>query len=316
MKVYQQEQLKPGTFAGTVCALGNFDGVHLGHQRILARLEAAKKRFDVPSVVYTFEPHPVRVLNPKKKLKLIFDYAQRIRLLEASGPDATVVVRFTPDLAATPAEHFVKNVLVDLLQARKVVVGYDFNFGRGGDGNAEHLAAMGAQFGFEVEQVSAVTINDQIVSSSRIRRLIPAGEIRMVNDMLGRPFFLVGTVVQGKQRGQSVLGIPTANLSTQQELIPAKGVYAAYVRVPQGLFCGAVNVGCNPTFENGQLSVEAHILDFEGDLYGKKIEVHLLRRLRDEKRFDTTKRLGQQMKRDIEHARTVCKRIDPEILTP
>ena len=312
MKVYRQDEIKPGQFDRTVCALGNFDGVHLGHRRILDRLEAAKQELGLPSIVYTFEPHPVRVLNPKKNLRLIFDYPQRIELLRKANPDALVVAHFTLELAHTPAETFVNETLFKLFGVRKVVVGYDFNFGRGGDGNAQHLTKLGKELGFEVEQVPAVKIGEKTISSSRIRRLIQAGEIRMVNEMLGRPFHLVGNVVKGTCRGGSVLGIPTANLSTQQELIPAKGVYAAMVRIPQGFYASAVNVGCNPTFDNGALSVEAHILDFSGDLYDEEIEIHFLQRLRDEKRFDSVERLGQQMRKDIDVARQITRDVKPE----
>lgn len=314
MKVYTLEDIKPDTFSGTVCAIGNFDGVHLGHQKILLELEKAKKETGLPSLVYSFQPHPVRILNPKKDLKLIFSYEQRIRLLERFNPDGLVISHFTKQLAKTRAEDFVKNILVGLLRVKMVVVGYDFNFGKGGDGNAEHLARLGEQMGFGVTQVSAVDCGGRAISSSRIRRLIKAGEVSMVAEMLGRPFFVVGNVVKGYQRGQDVLGIPTANLSTQQEIIPAKGVYAALIRVPQGTFGAAVNVGVNPTFDTNGLSIEAHIFDFSENLYDCEMEIHFLRRLRDEKKFDSIDRLRDQMNLDIAAAKEFTKNINPEIL--
>lgn len=315
MKVYPLQNIKPDTFSGTVCAIGNFDGVHLGHQKILQELEKAKNEFCLPSMVYTFEPHPVRILNPKKDLKLIFSSEQRIRLLERFNPDGLVISTFTTEVAKTKAVDFVKDILVDLLHVKKVIVGYDFNFGKGGDGNAAHLTKLGKGMGFEVTQVQAVNHGGRAISSSRIRRLVQAGEMKMVHEMLGRPFFVVGKVVKGYQRGQNVLGIPTANLSTQQEIIPAKGVYAALIRIPQGTFGGAVNVGVNPTFDSNGLSIEAHIFDFNGNLYDNEMEIHFLRRLRDEKKFDSIDRLRDQMHSDIAAAKEFTKDINPEILS-
>ncbi len=314
MKLYRKKEIKHGDYKESVIAIGNFDGVHKGHQDILQRLAKAKEHFQAPSLVYTFEPHPVRVLNPQKGMKMIFDYKQRVELLSRYNPDALVIAEFDENLASMKAEDFVKNILVDLFKVRKVVVGYDFNFGSGGDGDAGHLAKIGKKFGYEVEQAPAVMIDDRPISSSRIRRLVKAGELMMVSSMLGRPFFLVGTVVKGHSRGGHILGIPTANLSTQQEIIPAKGVYAALVKTPGGIFGGAVNVGTNPTFDNGGLSIEAHILDFSGELYDTEIEIHFLRRLRDEKRFQSIDRLKEQMDRDIEIAGKITGEVDSRII--
>lgn len=314
MKVYNQSDITPGDFKGTVCSIGNFDGVHRGHQKILQRLENAKRELGVPSLVYTFEPHPVRILNPKKNLKLIFDYEQRVRLLERYQPDGLVIAPFSADLAKTPAEEFVREVLFGKLAVKKVVVGYDFNFGRGGDGNADHLSMLGKDLGFSVEQVPAILYENRPISSSRIRRLVTAGEIAMVREMLGRPFFLAGKVAHGHSRGENLLGIPTANLTTQQEIIPARGVYAALVRVSQGIFSAAVNVGVNPTFDDETLSIEAHILDFSEQIYDQEMEIHFIRRLRGERRFQSLDRLKEQMFKDIEKTRELTKALAPEIL--
>jgi len=312
VKVYRQGELTPDIFNGTVCTIGNFDGMHLGHQKIFKRLSAAKKKYDLPAVACTFEPHPVRLLNPQKGLKLIYSYEQRYELIEQCEPDALVILDFSHELARTPAQDFVKKVLVDLLHIKMIVVGYDFNFGKGGDGNAEALARFGELYGFEVEQVPAVERDGRIVSSSRIRRLIGAGEMEMVRWMLGRPFYLKGSVVEGKKRGGKLLGFPTANLSTQQELIPAKGVYAAIVKTPLGVHKAAVNVGCNPTFNNDGVSIEAHLLKFSQDIYGSDMEIFFIRRIRDEMRFDSIDRLKAQMEIDIEKIRGILHELDPE----
>ena len=314
MKVYRQAEIGPQTFKSSVLAIGNFDGVHKGHQDIMKRLALAKEQFGAPSVVYTFEPHPVRFLNPKKGMKMIFGYKQRIELLKRHNPDAVVVADFDEKLARLTAMEFVQDIMVDLLHIKKVIVGYDFNFGRGGDGDAEHLTILGEKLGFEVEQAPAVMIDCRPISSSRIRRLVMAAELGMVNNMLGRPFFLVGTVVKGHSRGGNILGIPTANLSTQQEIIPAKGVYSALIKVPQGTFFGAVNVGTNPTFDNGGLNIEAHIIDFSGELYGMEMEIHFLQRLRDERRFRSIERLKEQMDKDIAKAKQIARQVDPGII--
>lgn len=286
----------------------------MGHQQILNRLAVASESFGLPSVVYTFEPHPIRILNPSKNLKLIFNYDQRIKLLERYSPDAALIAEFSVELAKTPAEQFVRRFLVEKFGVKKIIVGYDFSFGKGGDGTAEHLRSLGVEMDFEVEQVPAVLYEQRPISSSRIRRLIRAGELGMVHQMLGRPFFLVGSVVKGKRRGGSLLGFPTANLSTQQESIPAKGVYAAVVKVSQETFGAAVNIGINPTFENEGLSIEAHILDFDRDIYGSEMEVHFIRRLRDERKFDSIDRLKDQMHKDIDKASKLVADFDMESL--
>jgi riboflavin kinase / FMN adenylyltransferase len=314
LKVLNQERIKPGELGRTVCTIGNFDGVHLGHQKILSRVADVKAEENLTSVVITFDPHPVRVLNPDKGLKLIFDHERKIQLLERYEPDVALICEFTVEMSKTPAEKWVREVLTKQLGARHLIVGYDFNFGRGGDGNAAHLAELGKNFDFKVEQVDAVQVADRVVSSSRIRRLVSAGEAQMVSEMLGRPFYLAGKVVSGQNRGATI-GFPTANLSTQQDVIPAKGVYAALVKVPQGVFSSAVNIGCNPTFANGGLSIEAHLMDFEGDLYGADMEIHFLRRLRDEMRYDSVDRLVEQIGRDVDQARQYTDKVDREIIT-
>jgi riboflavin kinase/FMN adenylyltransferase len=303
--IYRQADLRPGLLARPVLTIGNFDGVHLGHRRVLARaIEEARAR-GTRGVAFTFEPHPVKVLNPGRDLRLIHPYAEKARVLESTGIDDIVIWTFDRALAAMPAEEFVRTVLVELLDTQKIVVGYDFNFGRGGDGNAQHLREIAERmgYGYEVERVGVFQIDGEIVSSSRIRSHLLAGEVARVARLLGRPFHLRGTVVRGAGRGGKDLGFPTANLSVQQELIPRDGVYLGQVRIGAGLRDALVNVGDNPTFGINPVTVESFLLDFDGAIYESAIDVLFLDRLRDEVRFAGPEPLRVQMEKDLARAR-------------
>ena len=305
MAVYRQDAIRPGLFRRPVVTIGNFDGVHLGHQRVLARTIQEARARGARSVAFTFEPHPVKVLNPVRDLRLIYPYDEKARLLAATGIDDIVLWTFDRALAATPAEDFVRDVLVDLLDVQKVVVGYDFNFGRGGDGNAQHLREIAQRRGYryEVERVGVFQVDGEVVSSSRVRQHILAGDLARVRRLLGRPFHLRGNVVRGAGRGGKVLGFPTANLSVQQELIPHDGVYLGQVRSGDATHDALVNVGDNPTFGVNPVTVESFLLDFDAQIYETTIDVYFLDRLRDEVRFADATGLRVQMDKDLARAR-------------
>ena len=299
------EKLRPGLFRRPVVTIGNFDGVHRGHQRVIARVVEEARERGVQSIAFTFEPHPVKVLNPGRELRLIYPYEEKNKLIAARGVNAIIVQKFDLDLARTPAETFVADVLVKLLDVQKVIVGYDFNFGRGGNGSAYHLREIAAAkgFDFEVEQVGVYQIDGEIVSSSHIRQHLTSGNLARVGKLLGRPFHLRGSVVHGEGRGKKLLGFPTANLSVQQELIPHDGVYLGRVRIEDRTYDALVNVGDNPTFGVNPVVVEAFILDFNAQIYESAIDIIFLERLRDEMRFRGPEELKAQMEQDLQKAK-------------
>lgn len=310
MKLYPLEEMKNGSLGPTLLTIGNFDGVHRGHQYIISRLVAEAKRQNLPAVALTFEPHPVKLLNPQKNLELIMPFAERARLIAHYGVDILLTVRFTHELAQTPAEQWVQNVLVEQLAAKMLYIGYDFSFGRGRDGDALHLKRLGQKFDFLVHQLPPEEEDGKPISSSRIRRLVAAGEVQKVERLLGRPFHLRGRVVAGEGRGRQ-LGYPTANLRTEWELLPHIGVYAAVAVVDGQAHSAAVNIGKNPTFDLQELRLEAYLLDYSGDLYGREMELHFVNRLRDEIKFDSAPQLVEEMEKDVIKTRRLFDEMPP-----
>lgn len=310
MKELILSDLAPHELGPTVLTIGNFDGVHRGHQAILQRLRTVAAQSGHPATAVTFAPHPVQFLHPEKNLRLIMPFPERARLLQRYGVEVLITLPFSEQTARTPADDWVREVLVEQLNAQQLLIGYDFSFGRGRDGNARHLAALGEKYGFTVEQLNAVYDDGRPISSSRIRRLIEAGEVGLAMKLLGRPFHLRGEVVHGSSRGRG-LGFPTANLRTPWELLPHIGVYAAVAEVDGALFPAAVSMGKNPTFDLNELRLEAHLLDFTGDLYGRECALHFVRRLRDEKKYERVEQLREAMERDVAQTRKLFREQPP-----
>lgn len=311
MKHLRQSEIKPGELGRTVLTIGNFDGVHRGHQQILRRLRTVADKKGLPAVLIAFEPHPVTILNPQKGLRLIHPFSEREKLLARYGVDILVTADFDEELAKTPAEKWVTQVLVEQMQIDILIMGYDFSFGRGADGNANQLVQLGKTHDFQTEQIPALVIDGKAISSSRIRRLIEAGEVSLAMNLLGRPFHILGAVVPGEGRGKQ-LGFPTANLMVGSGSVPHIGVYGAVAEVGKKAYPAAVNVGHNPTFTSRGLQVEAHLLDFTGDLYGKEITIHFLRRWRDEIKYDSAVRLSGAITRDLDKTRQLFVDRSPE----
>ncbi len=285
-------------------AIGNFDGVHRGHQRLFAVARAGADARAAEAVVLTFEPHPAKLLAPAYAPPLICTPARKLARIAACGMDACVVEPFDRALAALTPEAFVDQVLVGALGAREVVVGWDFTFGRARAGDAESLAALGRTRGFSVSVVEAVTVDGMVCSSTKIREFVLEGRVEGAALLLGRDPAIEGEVVKGAGRGRGI-GIPTANLRPETELLPAPGVYAGWGELPTGeRYAAAINVGTNPTFALGRLSIEAHLLDYAGeDLYGARLMLGLRRRLRDETRFPSVEALVAQIRDDIARVR-------------
>ncbi len=292
-------------------AIGNFDGVHLGHQRLLARARAAAQTLAGEAVVLTFEPHPAKVLAPQLAPPLLVTPARKLELIAAQGIDACVVEPFTGELASSSPEWFSDQLLARSLGARHIVVGYDFTYGQKRAGNVDSLRAAGKRLGFEVEVVTAVSIDGLVASSTKVREFVLEGNVVGARMLLGRPFDVDGRVVRGAGRGRTI-GVPTANVAIDGELLPRPGVYAARVqRLGAGAdtwYDAAVNLGTNPTFvQGGVLSLEAHLLDFDSDIYDERIRVAFVARLRDERRFTSIDELVAQIKRDIDSVREAAR---------
>ena len=305
MRVY--DDLSPGEsgFSRTVVTIGNFDGVHLGHRAILTRVCQRARELGGQAVAVTFNPHPVKVLRPEVNLPMLTTQDQKLRLLADAGLDAVVVLPFTRELAALPAREFVHRYFLERLRVREVVVGHDYCFGRGREGNIDLLKEMGRSHGFTVQLVWAVEVDGAVVSSSLIRAMLRLGKVVPANQLLGRHYGVVGQVVTGKGRGAKLLGIPTANIRPDNELLPATGIYAVYVHRGDEIIPGAANIGTCPTFENGEFSLEVHLLDFDGELYGERLGVEFVARLREERRFPSLEALAAQIHADIAAAREV-----------
>jgi riboflavin kinase/FMN adenylyltransferase len=288
-----------------VVTVGNFDGIHVGQRRILELVTARARETGLGSAVVTFEPHPLSLLRPEKAPPLLTTPAQKQALLAEIGLDALLVVRFTPRFARLPARRFVRDFLVGALSAREVYVGSSFVFGRDRDGDLSLLRNMGESFGFAAFGCAEVTSGGAPVSSTRIRAAVTAGEVTEAARLLGRPYSLSGIVVRGDGRGRG-LGWPTANLAVDNELLAADGVYVSRLRIPALAedLPSVTNVGRRPTVyaEHPRL-VECHVLDFDRDIYGERVELEMLRRLRPERKFPSADALREQIGRDAEAAR-------------
>lgn len=286
---------------GAVWAMGNFDGLHRGHQALFAKARDLAAAHGTRSGVLTFAPHPARVLNPKLAPPLILTEDERAAGIAAAGIDLFCVIRFDEALAALSPSEFVTRVLSGQLRARGVVVGEGFRFGRRAAGTVEDLRQRLDVVGV----VQPVTEGDLVCSSSKIRELVLAGRVDAAARLLGRPYQLAGTVVHGDKRGRTI-GVPTANLATSRELLPKVGVYATRALLEDGsVFPSVTNIGLRPTFEGQEVRIETHLLDFAGDLYGQRLRLDVVARVRDETRFHGVAELVEQIRRDIAAARRI-----------
>lgn len=287
----------------SVLTIGNFDGVHKGHQSLILRTLELARTMQMTSIVVTFWPHPRRIVHPEKTHFPLTTRRKRLELLAALGVDCVLELDFTQELARQSPEEFVRNYLL-AVNMRHLITGYDFCLGRGRSGHTEELRTIGATFGFSVEQMPALTQVGDIVSSTRLRALIAQGDLASANTLLGRHYEIEGEVIHGFGRGEN-LGFPTANLAPPDILLPADGVYAAYAQSPGVQAKALVNIGHNPTFGQLPLSVEAFLLDHHGDLYGQTLSLALISRLRGEKRFAGPAELAAQITRDREQAQAI-----------
>ena len=288
-----------------VLTIGNFDGVHRGHLALFERVKIRAKAIGGLSAVMTFQPHPLKIMKPEKAPRLITPTAQKLTLISQSGIDTIFCLPFDRTFAAISAEDFVRNILVQKIGVKELVVGYDYTFGHNRTGNSELLHRMGKELGFQVHEVHPVLMGKRVVSSTSIRELVKAGELAEAKKLLGRDYQISGTVIRGKNRGGRLLGFPTANLEVVDELTPREGVYAVTVLINGQRYNGVTNIGHNPTFGQGPLSIETHILDYSGDLLGQTIRVNFLHRLRAEKTYKSIEELAHQIDLDVKLAREI-----------
>lgn len=309
MPIDRLNSLEPQGWPEPVVTIGNFDGVHLGHQALVAVSRERARAREGTAVVLTFDPHPARVLSPDRAPASLMTIAQKGEMLGALGADRVAVLPFTAELAGRKAGDFARVVLARALGARVVVVGEPFRFGRGREGDVETLRALGRELGFELVAVPPVLVGGSPVSSSRVRAALESGDVEGAGELLGRGFFVDGHVVQGAARGRA-LGFPTANVSPDNEILPATGVYACWsqeggrgARIP-----AVANVGRRPTFGGGPLGLEVHLLDWSGDLYGRRLRVSFASRLRGERAFPTPEALVGQIESDVRDARRALEK--------
>lgn len=294
----------------TILTLGTFDGVHIGHKKILERITQNTENGKYESLVLTFFPHPRMVLQEKSEIKLLNTITEKSKLLEATGIENLVIHPFNESFSRLTAEEFVHSILVDQFHIQKIIIGHDHRFGRNRTANIDDLIAFGHEYGFEVEQISAQEIQDVSVSSTKIRKALNEGNMSLANDYLGYNYFLSGEVVQGKQLGRTI-GFPTANIEINDEykLIPKAGVYVVKVLIDQKEVSGMMNIGFNPTVNGQKQTIEVNLFDFNADIYGKKIQVSLLQYLRDEQKFGSVDLLKEQLHLDRKNALTFLNKI-------
>jgi riboflavin kinase/FMN adenylyltransferase len=287
----------------SVVTVGNFDGIHLGHQALVAQTVEEARRRAAAAVVVTFNPHPVKVLAPGRAPRLILTVQDKIELLKKLGVDVVVNQRFDSSFANLRAEEFVRRSIVDRLKTKKILVGPDLRFGHRREGNVEQLVRWGAELGFEVSIVEPILVDGVRVSSSRIRGLLEQGRVDEARASLGRYHFISGTVIEGTRRGREI-GFPTANIASRTEVVPGDGIYATLFHVDGKWWPSASSIGVNPTFGPGPRTVESYILDFGRDLYNKEIKLAFAKKIRDEKKFADVAGLIAQIEDDVKATRS------------
>lgn len=298
-------------YPNPVLTIGNYDGIHLGHQKILDMVLRKKEELNGTSMVMSFDPHPVKVLAPERNIKLLTTPEEKARLLEKRGIDVLLCVKFDKEFSRMLPEDFIQEVLVNKIGVKEIIVGTNYAFGRNKKGTIDLLRRRGEKFGFGVKAVRDVMVHGHVVSSSTLRSLLMKGAVTEVSKFLGRAYSIEGTVIKGKGRGQSILRIPTANISTPVEIAPKEGVYAVKVRFNGTVYDAVANIGKNPTFGNAEVSYEVHIFNFSGDLLGKTLRIYFIDRIRGEKTFPGPDSLGKQIQDDIETARELLAQQPP-----
>jgi len=307
--IHFPEDPRPTHWRQPVLALGNFDGVHRGHRKILERVRRVAGERAATSVVMTFDPHPPRIVRPDKAPPLLMTTPQKLEAIADAGVQGAAIVRFSTELSHWDPETFVRNVLVDWLHVGEVWVGANFLFGHDRSGNFSMLRVLGSRYGFKAEKIDPVRYKDFVVSSTRVRRLVSEGRVDEAGALLGHQYFVDGTIMRGDQRGRT-LGFPTANLCSENELLPPHGVYATTARIGSVVYPSVTNVGTRPTVDqSGRTVIETHVFNLDRDLYGQPMRIGFVQRLRDERAFESLDALRAQIDADCQRARVLFTRL-------
>jgi riboflavin kinase/FMN adenylyltransferase len=300
--VREIENFKPGK-KPIYLALGNFDGLHKGHQKLINEAVSEARNDDGIAAAFVFEPHPIKVLFPERAPKLLVTAQHKAELMEKLGLDLLIYNSFTLAISKCSPEEFVQNILINKLKIKQAFVGFNYTFGHKGAGTPELLQELGEKHRFGVKVIPPVQVNGQVISSSLIRKALDSGEIKQARAMLGYDPMLEGQVIEGEQRGRTI-GFPTANLAVSSELnVPGNGVYAAHAQIKERIYTAVVNIGTKPTFhEEYPISIEAHLIDFGDDIYGEKMRLYVIDKIRDERRFNNVEELVRQISKDRDRA--------------
>ena len=306
--IHFPEDPRPSWLVHPVLALGNFDGLHRGHLKIIERVKRGAAEQGGTAMAMTFDPHPPRVVRPEKAPPLLMTKEQRLDALHKAGIQCVAVVRFTHEMSQWDPETFVRTVLVDWLRVSRVWVGANFLFGHGRSGNFSLLRTLGQRYGFRAEKIDPVRYKDFVVSSTRIRRLVTEGRMDEAGALMGHHYYVDGVVVEGRGRGR-LIGFPTANLQSENELVPPHGVYATTLTIDGIVRAALTNIGTRPTFDETGVAIETHVLGYSSDLYGKRVRLSFVQRLRDERRFPDVDALRAQIEADQRRAERLFSRI-------
>ncbi len=300
------ENLK-NPYTNAVVTIGNFDGVHIGHQKIFREVIGRADSHRGTSVAITFEPHPMKVVAPERGVRVLTPFEEKARLMAVFGIEAVLCINFNREFANTRPDDFIHDVIIEKLGAKEVIVGHNYTFGKGKKGTTDLLRRRGKRLGFSLKVVRNARLFGDVVSSSRIRSLVSRGRVCEASWLLGRPYMIEGTVIKGAGRGSSLLNVPTANIRTPYELVPKEGVYAVKAGLEGRFLDGVANIGRNPTFGEKQMSYEVHIFDFSERVLDKDMRVYFIDRIRDEKTFPDIQALHEGILRDIARAKDILR---------
>ncbi len=311
MQIYYDLDAPSKSFHESIVTVGVFDGLHIGHKAVIQQVLTQTKKIKLASVVLTFDPPPLAFLAPERCPPVLTTLPKKIEILKQLGVDTVVFARFDAYLQQMSPDTFVQQVLLQQLHATQVIVGYDWQFGKGRSGNAEALKQLGNRYHFDVKIVGPVQLHGKPVHSTRVREAITEGNLEITSELLGRRYSIMGEVVEGEGRGRQI-GFPTANVNAGNQMLPPSGVYAVRVKLERDMFDGVLNMGTRPTFDGDKFQIETHLFGFEKTIYGEKIEIFFIEKIRPEQRFPTPEMLVGQIKQDVAMAKGILNRIKVE----
>jgi riboflavin kinase/FMN adenylyltransferase len=314
LKIIKGLEALNNNYPHTILTIGNFDGVHLGHQKILLEVSKRAEEIKGTSMAMTFEPHPMKVLAPDREIRILTPFDEKAKLIANLGIDVLLCINFNRGFANLLPDEFIRDVLVKKIHVKEVVVGSNYTFGKNKKGTVDLLRRRGEKYGFRVKVMRHARINSDIVSSSKIRSLLSKGAVSEVSTFFGRAYSIEGRVIRGKGRGRSLLNIPTANITTPVEIAPKEGVYAVRVGFNNSVLEGVANIGKNPTFGNADVSYEVHLFNFSRDILGKVIRIYFIDRVRGERQFPDPSSLEKQIRNDIEYAKKILSTKHPKLI--